>query len=302
MPRVETPRYGWCVGDHSKRQRVPAQSGYTDPDGRGYCKACFKLKFPEVYAAKAARRGPKICPLCGVARELLKGICRPCGRRCACDTCGDINHDLGAPFCVACSGRDGGAAPGIFRLALWCPKEGCTTDADRRSGLCAACAKVLCNHCDRACAGDSTQHTCVEQSCGRRCHVCEHCSPLRLGGRQLHCKSCWGARGKACTLCSGPARHHPKFFRCCQACHTHWFCKSCNAAHDQGDPVRCVACHVAAATWCTRCCTPEQLASGLCEPCFKKEQACCQHCFAPADAGECSWHPCATEGCARLSY
>ena len=300
MPRVEPPPYGWCAGDHSKRQRVPAQSGYTDTDGHSYCKHCFKFKFPELYAMKMATRNQKkVCPLCGHEGELLKGVCRPCGKRRACGTCGDINHDPDAPVCSVCCERKDGAAPGLGRLALWCPKGECTTDADRQLGLCAACFQKhrarICDHCGNECATDSTQHKCVELSCSLPFYVCGHCSPLHLAGRRLHCKGCWYASGQACIICSKVARHHLRFFRCCKLCHNEWFCRSCNAAHEKSGPARCAACHTAPAMWCAKCCTPERIASGLCAPCLQKQEACCQHCFTPADASECKWCPCATD-------
>ena len=65
-----------CKG---KKCRKAPQSGYE-----GYCKSCFRLKFPSRHASKQERRR-KECPCCGETKELhSSGVCRPCMRARSC--------------------------------------------------------------------------------------------------------------------------------------------------------------------------------------------------------------------------
>ena len=54
-----------------------------------------------------------------------------------------------------------------------------------------------------------------------------------------------------CKVCGAVGAHTPvKFHRCCHACHTRWFCESCNEMANQADVVDCLLCSKALAAWC----------------------------------------------------
>ena len=78
-PKQE-PAAGWCATAH--RPRKAAQSGYRGDDGKSYCKVCFRAMFPELFAEKQSAR-KKACRICSSNRELVRGVCKPCGLVCA---------------------------------------------------------------------------------------------------------------------------------------------------------------------------------------------------------------------------
>ena len=45
------PVYGWCKGAHGRKSRKPAKSCY-----QGYCKSCFRVRFPQEFAEKLRKR------------------------------------------------------------------------------------------------------------------------------------------------------------------------------------------------------------------------------------------------------
>ena len=98
MAARDQPLYGWCCGKH--RPPVAAQSGYVDEKGNRYCKRCFRLHCPSLYAKKQEQRKAK-CSYCGSSKVLEKGFCRPCRRARQCETCGEVNVDHDATVCVS---------------------------------------------------------------------------------------------------------------------------------------------------------------------------------------------------------
>ena len=92
-----------CRGYHRPKKDTPfAQSGYD-----GYCKACYKLKNPDEYAAKQKAR-KRACRFCFEERELVRdGMCKPCLRERACQEngCSWVNVEPSPPRCVACAGQ-----------------------------------------------------------------------------------------------------------------------------------------------------------------------------------------------------
>ena len=116
----------------TRRCSSNAQSGHD-----GYCKTCFKKKFPKKYADKQARRQQK-CVVCSQVRELVqKDICRPCFRARSCDKCGAVNRHKQALACSACFGTRKGLGSDTPRLALWC--NSCTSPEERATRLCSVC-------------------------------------------------------------------------------------------------------------------------------------------------------------------
>ena len=72
-----------CKG---KRCTAKPQSGY-----QGYCKRCFRIKFPKEYAEKQQQRLKK-CIYCGETKELHRsGLCKPCARARSCEGCSEVN-------------------------------------------------------------------------------------------------------------------------------------------------------------------------------------------------------------------
>ena len=130
LPVPRTRRHGWCRTKHRIRKR--AKTGF-----QGYCKMCFKKKFPAAYAVKEARRS-STCVLCGSTAQLSKaGHCRPCRRARCCEGCGAMNAEPKAPSCVVCPTRRDLLRAKKHRLALWCLK--CTGAAERCSAMCRDC-------------------------------------------------------------------------------------------------------------------------------------------------------------------
>ena len=130
----KTPRAGWCVGMH--RPPKPAQSGYRGLDGRPYCKACYRQRSPERYEAMKQARKHK-CGDCGLVKDLVGGICRPCKRARGCELCDDINIDCHAQPCSRCSSWRLALGACSRRLVLWCTS--CTTLEERQAERCRRC-------------------------------------------------------------------------------------------------------------------------------------------------------------------
>ncbi len=123
MPRAE-PAAGWCTTRHKPLK--PAQSGYRGDDGLPYCKSCLQRLFPAKYSEKQARR-TGLCSLCGISKEFVRGVCKPCPTVRECPECQAVNRDVEARRCGSCPER---------LLALWC--ESCTDEVARDLGLCHA--------------------------------------------------------------------------------------------------------------------------------------------------------------------
>ena len=126
----DKPKYGWCKTRHTPRK--PAQSGHL-----GYCKACYKKKFPRKFAIKKKTRS-KPCPYCGNQRELtVAGFCKPCTKSRSCKSCSAVNVNRYAPICSMCFKRRSLMGATQAALALWC--EACTTPEQRCTQLCQGC-------------------------------------------------------------------------------------------------------------------------------------------------------------------
>ena len=93
----KTPLYGWCKGSH--RPKKPAQSGYD-----GYCKLCYKEKFPRKYVVKQKAR-QQVCRICQKTTEVVNSICRPCSRLHCCHTCNNMNEAADTPMSHAWRGE-----------------------------------------------------------------------------------------------------------------------------------------------------------------------------------------------------
>ena len=296
-------RDGKVWQENCKVSRCPryAQTGYG-----GFCKGCFRKRFPIEYAQKDLRR-KKECPLCGLGRELLGGICKPCARARKCKRCGDVNRDQSAAACSRCRKRRHSMGAREFRLALWCRQ--CTTAAERESGACetcfAECPDLRCNHCAQSIQEDARRHRCCEEACKVVFYLCVACRPVELAGSNLQCKSCWYETGAQCIAChSTRGRNQLHFYRHCASCHSQGFCqqKGCNRAYI-GDVVHyCYSCTTAVALWCPACCSDEQRASGLCAKCLSAAGASCQYCWKPVGTCDAMWHQCSVEGCGRRSF
>ena len=107
------PLYGWCRTKHDPKR--PAQSGHD-----GYCKACYKARFPNKYAAKQANI-KKSCGFCRELRHNLRaGVCKPCRAARACGGCGDVNLNAAAASCMNCYASRQQRGASQTRLAMWC--------------------------------------------------------------------------------------------------------------------------------------------------------------------------------------
>ena len=138
----QEPRTGWCLTKHKPPKA--AQSGYE-----GYCKTCYKEKFPEKHAAKLQRRN-KPCPCCGQCLDLrANGYCKSCITSRSCARCGDVSHDQSAVACSSCSVLREQLGATQQRLALWCGS--CYSMEECMSGVCGSCYETMfkdsCEHC-----------------------------------------------------------------------------------------------------------------------------------------------------------
>lgn len=296
-------RNGKVWEETCKTSRCPkrAQTGYD-----GFCKGCFRKRFPKQYAEKDLRR-KKVCPVCGLGRELIGGVCKPCARARKCKGCGDVNRDPSAAVCSRCRKRRHNQGARELRLALWCRK--CTTAGERDTGVCQTCfdecPDLRCNHCEQSITEEGHRHRCCEESCKVVFYLCVACRPLEVGGPNLHCKSCWYDTGAQCIVCcSKRGRNQLHYYRHCGPCHTQGFCqhRSCNRAYIGDDVMHCYSCTTAVALWCPDCCSDDQRASGLCAKCLSGAGSNCQYCWKPVGTCDAMWRKCSTEGCGRRSF
>ena len=135
-----------CRGPHKPRRGEPypkAQTGYD-----GYCKSCFKEKFPAEYRLKQEKRRKK-CRFCGQQRELVGGVmCKPCHRSRVCHhpDCSWFNESEEPTLCVACESREKNPSCTEKRCAMACPTH--TSEAERNLQLCHMCSasRLPCSH------------------------------------------------------------------------------------------------------------------------------------------------------------
>lgn len=222
---VPTPRYGWCRTAHKPLKA--AQSGFS-----GYCKKCFKEKWPKDYAAKLTRR-KNTCVLCGSSAEVSPGgHCKPCLRARCCDGCGSVNTDPEAPSCVGCSARRALMGAKQPRLAMWCPS--CTGMAERATALCRGCYDDrvgMCHHCEQPCQLLPTVHRCSETGCKAPMQFCPQCSSVLVVADTVQCKPCWHRAGYICMFCGiRSAQRNLDTYRSCKRCIADMFCRACMAS------------------------------------------------------------------------
>ena len=161
---VHKPQPGWCRTAH--RPKKKAQTGYD-----GYCKLCFKSKFPEKYAEKNARRHRQ-CVVCLQERELVhKLFCKPCFRARSCEKCGAVNREEVAVQCWACLGSREALGATQRRLAMWC--SACFDPGQLLLGLCEACShrREKCHQCDEPETLFDKVLVCAEPGCAARMWV-----------------------------------------------------------------------------------------------------------------------------------
>ena len=181
-----------CKG---KKCRKAPQSGYE-----GYCKSCFRLKFPSRHASKQERRR-KECPCCGETKELhSSGVCRPCMRARSCESCSKVNVAVEASFCPTCELQREKLGATRQRLAMWCTD--CFSTQQLASGKCRACFShiVKCHHCNKQDVDLSKPFSCSESDCASVFYMCATCLPYFQGREKVQCKSCWHASGDLLSL------------------------------------------------------------------------------------------------------
>lgn len=172
---VTTPAAGWCKSKHQPRK--PAQSGYD-----GYCKACFRERFPQRFAEKQQSR-KQSCRVCGSHAELSGGTCRPCLRRRTCGKCQRFDETVELPLCRHCR-----------TLRLLCSE--CMSPEEQAQGLCTRCKKtpgdMCCAFCGKESSLSSREARCAVLHCAtQQFRVCAACDmPI---GKQAHmpCPDCW---------------------------------------------------------------------------------------------------------------
>ena len=83
-----------------------------------------------------------------------------------------------------------------------------------------------------------------------------------------------------------------------------WFCgvNDCKNARFGIDLVLCHGCVSCPALWCARCCSSEELTSGLCRNCFAGAVKCCQYCWGPSGTCVPRWRPCSVAECSRWVF
>ena len=256
-----------CKG---KKCRKAPQSGYE-----GYCKSCFRLKFPSRHASKQERRR-KECPCCGETKELhSSGVCRPCMRARSCESCSKVNVVVEASFCPTCELQREKLGATRQRLAMWCTD--CFSTQQLASGKCRACFShiVKCHHCNKQDVDLSKPFRCSESDCASVFYMCATCLPYFQGRENVQCKSCWHASGDLCMGCSGQkAQRNLNKFRFCKLCIEATFCAECCRPPPAGVLVpKCLACH-RSSLWCEQHASQQERASGLCAVHVNK----CHHC------------------------
>ena len=164
-----------CKG---KKCRKAPQSGYE-----GYCKSCFRLKFPSRHASKQERRR-KECPCCGETKELhSSGVCRPCMRARSCESCSKVNVAVEASFCPTCELQREKLGATRQRLAMWCTE--CFSTAQLASGKCLQCFSYKCHHCNKHDVDLNTTFRCSESGCASAFNMCATCLPYFRGREKV---------------------------------------------------------------------------------------------------------------------
>ncbi len=124
------PAAGWCRTKHR-----PPKAAQSAACFKGYCKACFKEKFPKEHAKKQQERISETCGSCRQKKETdAAGYCRPCRNARCCDLCGEMNVNRKSPQCARCEIKRSALGACQPRLALWCLS--CTTETDRGTKVC----------------------------------------------------------------------------------------------------------------------------------------------------------------------
>ena len=196
---VHKPQPGWCRTAH--RPKKKAQTGYD-----GYCKLCFKSKFPEKYAEKNARRHRQ-CVVCLQERELVhKLFCKPCFRARSCEKCGAVNREEVAVQCWACLGSREALGATQRRLAMWC--SACFDPGQLLLGLCEACShrREKCHLCDEPETLFDKVLVCAEPGCAARIWFCTKCISMVAAAPKVQCKSC-GMQQEICACAVTPTKH-----------------------------------------------------------------------------------------------
>ena len=225
MPSVRQP----CRGNHRPKKDAPfAQTGYD-----GYCKACYKQRFPDKYAAKQRSR-KRACRFCFEDKEIVRdGMCKTCLRERACqeEGCSWVNVDLSPVRCTACAGLGKNSVALAARCAMRCPTH--TSEEDRGLELCRGCAdsRAPCDVCRLEYPrGLLVGYACVSSNCGERIQACSACSGNLSRRGSLECATCWDANGRLCLLCHRTAaRSGREYRRSCKACFGKRACTECRA-------------------------------------------------------------------------
>ena len=259
-----------CRGKHKPRRGEPypnAQTGYD-----GYCKSCFKEKFPAEYRLKQEQRKKK-CRFCGQQRELIRGVmCKPCHRSRACHhpDCSWFNESSEPTLCVACESRGNNPQCTEKRCAMACPTH--TSAAERNLQLCHVCSasRLPCAHCrEPTPASSMTRVQCAKEHCSVAVALCTACSGMRTGQSELTCGPCWIQDGRLCLYCGRtPGRKEEQFRRSCKTCFAARSCTVCHALPPRSlETSQCGICENLA-LWCPDHTTAEQRSSGLCRACW----------------------------------
>ena len=200
---VTTPAAGWCKSKHQPRK--PAQSGYD-----GYCKACFRERFPQRFAEKQQNR-KQSCRVCGSHAELSGGTCRPCLRRRTCGKCERFDETAELPLCRHCK-----------TLRLLCSE--CMSPEEQAQGLCTRCDKthggMRCAFCGKESSLSWREARCAVLHCAtRNFRVCDACDMPVGRQAQMTCPDCWRLQEKPCLICGSlPAQKEKIYRRCCKSC------------------------------------------------------------------------------------
>ena len=307
------PTAGWCKTKH--RPKKPAQSGH-----RGFCKACFREKFPKEHEEKQRQR-KNTCSYCHDYKDIQSnGFCKPCISARSCDRCDGVNVKRKAPTCSFCVTTRDGLGAGQHRLALWCAS--CYSEVERKLGRCCACFEKfqefqekrkgsVCDHCGNNAEDAVFEGVCAISGCERRegeeekkkpvpFLFCKACSPRFRGLTPLQCASCWVANGRICVICSSHGgRNNFNMFRNCKACRDRVLCKVCLLPPP--DLAAAEQCHVCQrlALWCPDHSDPQALDAGFCQEHLDRYASACFYCPASGTSSSYQWRPCSTPTCTR---
>ena len=294
-----------CTGYHKPRRGEAYPQEQTGYDG--YCKSCYKEKFPRKYRDKQEQRKKK-CRFCGKQRELVRGImCKPCHRSRACShpDCSWFNDADEPLLCVACESREKNPHAAGKRCAIACPAH--TTAAERDLHLCSACfdSQTPCSHCSEpAPAGSMMRAQCHEEHCNAIVLLCSACSGTSAGRSKFPCSKCWIQGGKLCVYCEKTPMHRDHWrSRACQACFAARSCGVCHAMPPASlETPQCGMCR-SLALWCPDHTTPEERAGGLCRAHWDSPE--CAFCYWTEDPATkeprvMSMAECATESCSKV--